>query len=56
MSRNTQITMSNLTKNFGRVKALNDFTINIESGIFGLVGPNGAGKTTILFQKVQRNT
>ncbi|MGY5853130.1 MAG: AAA family ATPase, partial [Candidatus Thorarchaeota archaeon] len=40
--------MTNITKRFGRVKALDDFTINVESGIFGLVGPNGAGKTTIL--------
>ncbi len=48
MSTNTQVSMTNITKRFGRVKALDDFTINVESGIFGLVGPNGAGKTTIL--------
>lgn len=38
-----------LTKNFGSVVAVNDFTIDVHEGeIFGLVGPDGAGKTTIM--------
>jgi len=38
-----------LTKRFGDLVAVNDFTISVEPGeIFGLVGPNGAGKTTVL--------
>lgn len=38
-----------LTKRFGDLIAVNEFTISIEAGeIFGLVGPNGAGKTTVI--------
>lgn len=40
--------ISNLCKNFGGVKAIDDFSVDIEPGrIHGLIGPNGAGKTTI---------
>ena len=38
-----------VTKQYGRVTALDDMTLEIERGeIFGLLGPNGAGKTTTL--------
>ena len=38
-----------LTKNYGKNKALNNVNINISDGnIYGLVGPNGAGKSTFL--------
>jgi len=38
-----------LFKSFGAVKAVNDVSINIESGkIYGLLGPNGSGKTTLM--------
>jgi ABC-2 type transport system ATP-binding protein len=38
-----------LTKNYGKITAVNDLEISIEEGeIFGLLGPNGAGKTTII--------
>ena len=32
----------------GGVRALNDLTLNINSGMFGLLGPNGAGKSTLM--------
>ncbi len=40
--------IKNVTKNFGGVRAIDDFSVVIEPGkIHGLIGPNGAGKTTI---------
>ncbi len=37
-----------LTKNFGGLKAVSDFSLEINTGeLVGLIGPNGAGKTTI---------
>jgi len=37
-----------LSKWYGEVNGLNNFTATIEGGITGLVGPNGAGKTTLI--------
>ena len=38
----------NLGIQFGGLKAVNNFNLNIEEGMFyGLIGPNGAGKTTV---------
>lgn len=38
-----------LTKHYGRLRALNDCTLTVERGeVFGLLGPNGSGKTTLL--------
>lgn len=42
------ISVSNLSKAFPQVKALDRVNLNVEPGIFGLMGPNGAGKTTLL--------
>src|SRR4030042_6614754 len=43
------IVTEGLSKHFGTIKAIDDFTIEIPNGkIFGLLGPNGAGKTTTM--------
>ncbi len=43
------ITISNLTKFFGKLTAVDRLTMQIESGeLFGFLGPNGAGKTTTI--------
>jgi ABC-2 type transport system ATP-binding protein len=43
------IVTENLTKNYGKVKAVKELNLNIHSGeVFGFLGPNGAGKTTTI--------
>jgi ABC-2 type transport system ATP-binding protein len=43
------LTISNLTKNYGSLVALDDVSLVLEQGeFFGLLGPNGAGKTTLM--------
>jgi len=40
--------VKNLTMQFGGLKAVSDFSLEIAQGmVFGLIGPNGAGKTTV---------
>jgi ABC-2 type transport system ATP-binding protein len=38
----------NLTKNYGEIQALKNFTVEIDTGAIGLLGPNGAGKSTLI--------
>ena len=41
--------MKNVTKTFGKFKALDDLTMTVPKGsVYGLVGPNGAGKSTAI--------
>ncbi len=44
----TAIKISNISKSFGKVKALDDVSLEVQPGeLFGLIGPDGAGKTTL---------
>ena len=43
------IQLTNISKDYGAQKALNEVTLTIEKGqITGLLGPNGAGKSTLM--------
>ena len=43
------IRIENVSKSFGKHKALDNVSLNIPQGsIYGILGPNGAGKTTLL--------
>jgi ABC-2 type transport system ATP-binding protein len=47
--RDVVLVTNQLTRSFGRVKAVNALSISVEAGeIFGLLGSNGAGKTTTI--------
>ena len=42
------ITVSNISKSYGKVTALTDISFDVKPGeLFGLIGPDGAGKTTL---------
>src|SRR6478672_10411207 len=43
------LSIRNIVKEYAKHRALNDVSMEIESGkIFGLLGPNGAGKTSLI--------
>ncbi|MFW9773109.1 MAG: ABC transporter ATP-binding protein [Candidatus Thorarchaeota archaeon] len=43
------IHVSNLSKHFGEIRAVDDVSFSVDGGeIFGFLGPNGAGKTTTI--------
>lgn len=45
----TVLSISNLTKHFGRIRAVNNLNLQVQQGqVFGMLGPNGSGKTTTL--------
>jgi len=48
-TNHTAIHIENLTRDFGKVRALDGLSLDVPAGIiFGFLGPNGAGKTTTL--------
>ena len=43
-----KLTLSHLSKKIGDVCALQDLSMEMEAGIYGILGPNGAGKSTLM--------
>lgn len=40
--------INNLSKWYGKKKALDNIHLKFENGVYGLLGPNGAGKSTLM--------
>ena len=43
-----QLCMNNISKRFGDFAAVDDVTLTMTNGVYGLLGVNGAGKTTLM--------
>ena len=43
-----EIKIQDLKKNYGQKTVLDNISLTIGNGMFGLLGRNGAGKTTLL--------
>ena len=42
------ISIQNVSKNYKKVKALDNFCYQFDHGIYAILGPNGSGKTTLM--------
>lgn len=42
-----KLEIRNVTKNFDQTVALNNISLNLTAGVYGLLGSNGSGKTTL---------
>ena len=48
-----QLKISNLSKTYSNgVKAINNLSLTVNKGMFGLVGPNGAGKSSLMRSRI----
>ncbi len=43
-----KLEIQNLSKSYGKNKALSDFSVTLTPGIYALLGPNGSGKSTLM--------
>ena len=43
-----ELTIKDLTKEYGSKKAVCNFNVTLNNGVYGLLGANGAGKTTLM--------
>jgi len=44
-----ELRIENLSKNYANgVRALDDVSLTIPAGMYGILGPNGAGKSTLM--------
>ena len=46
--RDAMIDLQHVTRLYGSVIGVNDMTLSLERGAYGLIGPNGSGKSTLL--------
>jgi ABC-type multidrug transport system ATPase subunit len=54
-----KLEINKLSKKYGDVYALREFSVTLSEGVYGLLGPNGAGKSTlmnILTDNLERTT
>lgn len=42
------LTLSHISKSYGRFLAVEDINLELEHGLYGMLAPNGAGKTTLI--------
>lgn len=42
------LTVSDVTKNYGKMTAIEHISLDLDNGLYGLLAPNGAGKTTLI--------
>lgn len=42
------LSIQNVSKSYGKTKALTDFSAKLTPGIYALLGPNGSGKSTLM--------
>ena len=43
-----KLEINEVTKRYGKKAVLNNFSLEIDNGVYGLLGPNGAGKSTLI--------
>ncbi|MBQ9747335.1 MAG: ATP-binding cassette domain-containing protein [Clostridia bacterium] len=43
-----ELKLQNISKSYGKNKALSDFSMTFTPGIYALLGPNGSGKSTLM--------
>lgn len=43
-----KLEIKGISKSYGKIKALNNFSAQLTEGVYGLLGPNGSGKTTLI--------
>ncbi len=43
-----ELVIKELSKIYGNKKALENFTLTLHEGVYGILGPNGAGKSTLI--------
>lgn len=42
------LTLSHISKNYGNFCAVEDISLELDNGLYGMLAPNGAGKTTLI--------